>query len=163
MVTTVGFIRVRKRKLKPKFRWYKKDKGRYAGMYRQVKDKDAPTQSFSYDLVRAVRINGEPRHKFVLGFGSPVGRWYNDIVPFWVRAFGKMGRHGFTKEQQFQIADQLRRKDIPLPTVKECKAAKAKAIEWNAAYPDFASPPERYDVLIAFIRHSAKKERTRKK
>jgi hypothetical protein len=36
------------------------------------------------------------------------------------------------------MTDQLRRKGIPLPSVKECKAAKAKAIEWNEAYPDFA-------------------------
>jgi hypothetical protein len=149
MVTTVGFIRVRKRKLKPKFRW-SKGKDKWGGYYK-IWDKSGPT-SFSYDLVRAVRINGEPRHKFVLGFGSPVSRWTNSTEHFWVRAFNKMARHGFSKDQQFQIAEQLKRKGIPLPTVKECKAGKARKIEWNAAYPDFASPPETYDVLIAFIR-----------
>jgi hypothetical protein len=152
MVTTVGFIRVRKRKLTPKFRWHKNKRG----TYRKVRDKSAPTQSFSYDLVRAVRINGKPRHKFVLGFGSPVSGWYSSVERFWARAFGKMARHGFTKDQQFQIAEQLKRKGIPLPTVKECKKGKAEAIEWNEAYPDFASPPERYDAVIAFVRRRKK-------
>jgi hypothetical protein len=132
---TVGFIRVRKRKLKPD----------YLGRIRE---------SVSYDLVRAVRINGKPRHKFVLGFGSPVSRYYDSAVPFWGRVFARTAHHGFSKPQQFQIADQLRRKNIPLPTVKECKAAKAEAIEWNESYPDYASPPETFDVLIAFIRRA---------
>jgi hypothetical protein len=127
-------------------------------MYRKVRDKDAPTQSFSYDLVRAVRINGKPRHKFVLGFGSPVSRWYNSVEPFWLRAFARMARHGFSKAQQFEIAEQLKRKGIPLPSVKECKEGKAKQFEWNEAFPDFASPPETYDVLIAFIRRGRRKE-----
>jgi hypothetical protein len=35
------------------------------------------------------------------------------------------------------MTDQLRRKGIPLPSVKECKAAKAKAIEWNEAISRF--------------------------
>jgi hypothetical protein len=65
-----------------------------------------------------------------------------------------MARHGFTKDQQFQIADKLRRKGIPLPTVKECKAGKVERIEWNEAYPKFATPPETCDVLIAFIRRT---------
>jgi hypothetical protein len=148
VTTTVGFIRVRKRKLKPKYRWSKsKDK---FGCHYKIWDKSAPT-SLSYDLVRAVRINGQPRHKFVLGFGSPVSRWNESVVPFWGRVFQRTAKHGFTKDQQFAIADQLKRKGIPLPTVKECKAAKAKTIEWDAAYPDFASPPEAYDAVIAFV------------
>jgi hypothetical protein len=154
MVTTVGFIRVRKRKLKPKYRWYTPSRGRYAGISRKVEIPDSSVESVSYDLVRAVRINGKPRHKFVLGFGSPLSRWSNSTIGFWRRVLGRTESHGFTKDQQFQIADLLRRKGIPLPSVKECKAAKAKAIEWNEAYPDFASPPEEYDVLIAFIRRN---------
>ena len=89
-----------------------------------------------------------------LDFGSPVSRWHNFIVPFWARVFARTARHGFSKAQQFEVAEQLKRKGIPFPTVKECKAGKAKAIEWNEAYPDFASPPETYDALIAFVRRS---------
>ena len=81
-----------------------------------------------------------------------MSRWSKSVESFWFWAFAKMARHGFTKAQQFQIAEQLKRKGIPLPTVKECIMAKAKRIEWNAAYPDFASPPEPYDDVIAFVR-----------
>jgi hypothetical protein len=70
MVTTVGFIRVRKRKLKPKYRWHTPSRGRYAGISRKVEIPDSSVESVSYDLVRAVRINGKPRHKFVLGWFS---------------------------------------------------------------------------------------------
>jgi hypothetical protein len=158
LVTTVGFIRVRRRKLKPKYRWYTPPTGRYAGISRKVEIPDSSVESVSYDLVRAVRINGEPRHKFVLGFGSPVSRWWgNSTIHFWARVFRRMARHGFSKDQQFQIAEKLKRKGIPLPTVKECKAGKARAIEWNEAYPDFDSPPERFDVLIAFIRRGRRR------
>jgi hypothetical protein len=154
VVTTVGFIRVRKRKLKPKYRWYTPSTGRYAGISRKVQIPDSTVESVSYDLVRAVRINGEPRHKFVLGFGNFTSRWNKSVEPFWVRSFSKIERHGFTKDQRFEIAEKLKRKGIPLPTVKECKEAKAKQIEWNAAYPDFSTPPERHDEVIAFVRRS---------
>jgi hypothetical protein len=97
----------------------------------------------------------ESRVTNLFSAGSPVSRWSNSTIGFWRRVLGRTESHGFTKDQQFQIADLLRRKCIPLPSVKECKAAKAKAIEWNEAYPDFASPPEEYDVLIAFIRRNA--------
>jgi len=52
LVTTPGFIRVRKRRLQDSI-W------RRCARY-----------SMSFDLVRAERINGQPRHKFVLGLGS---------------------------------------------------------------------------------------------
>jgi hypothetical protein len=154
VVTTVGFIRVSKRKLKPKYRWSKgKDKW---GCHYKIWDKSAPV-SLSYDLVRAERINGEPRHKFVLGFGSPASasKYVGEprgVTLFWTRSFDRMGKHGLSKAQQFQIAEQLKRKGIPLPSVKECRAAKAKQIEWNAAYPDFSIAPERHDALIAFVK-----------
>jgi hypothetical protein len=142
LMATVGFIRVRKRKLKPKYRWSKgKDKW---GCHYKIWDKSAQT-AVSYDLVRAVRISGQPRHKFVLGFGSPVSRWYNSVEPFWARAFASMARHGLSKAQQFEIAEKLRRKRIPLPSVNECEQGD--------------------DVLIAFIRRgnpAARKERPRK-
>jgi hypothetical protein len=126
-------------------------------MYRKVRDKDAPTQSFSYDLVRAVRINGKPCHKFVLGFGSPVSRWSKSTIGFWTRVLARTEKHGFTKDQQFQIADQLRRKGIPLPSVKECKAAKAKTIEWNKseaakAEQDKSYPAARFTFFTRTVR-----------
>ena len=146
-MATVGFIRVRKRKLKPKYRWSKgKDKW---GCHYKIYSK--PTESVTYDLVRAVRINGQPRHKFILCFGSPVSRWYKSysagstIERFWARAFAGMAHLGFTEVQQFQIAEKLKRKGIPLPSVKECE--------------------EGNDTLIAFIRRdnpAAQKERPRK-
>jgi hypothetical protein len=53
------------------------------------------------------------------------------------------------------MTDQLRRKGIPLPSVKECKAAKAKAIEWNETYPDFAfsilSPGEKCESKKSMV------------
>jgi hypothetical protein len=145
---TVGFIRVRKRKLKPKYRWSKgKDKW---GCHYKIWDKRVP-ESVSYDLVRAVRINGQPRHKFVLSFGSPVSRWDNSTIGFWVRAFAGMARHGFTQDQQFQITEKLKRKGISLPTVKDSKAAKAESLEIQKANPGWPCSPERYDAVIAFV------------
>jgi hypothetical protein len=47
----VGFIRVRRRSLTPYW-------------------EHSATASASYDIVRAVRIDGKPRHVFVLGLGS---------------------------------------------------------------------------------------------
>jgi hypothetical protein len=115
-----------------------------------------------------VRIKGQPRHKFVLGFGPPVSRWDNSTVGFWRRVLSRTEKHGFTKDQQFQIVDQLRRKGIPLPTVKECKERNARAIEWNKSetakgkqdksYPAarFTVSLEPFDALIAFIRRRKK-------
>ena len=90
------------------------------------------TESGSYDLVRAVRINGQPRHKFVLGFGSPVGsRLGQSPIEFWMRVLRSTKGHGFTKAQQSQIIEQLKRKGIPLPTLEECKKRKAKSLEFK--------------------------------
>jgi hypothetical protein len=83
---------MRRRKLKPKYRWSKgKDKW---GCHYKIWDKSAPI-SLSYDLVRAVRINGEPRHKFVLGFGSPasISKYVHErrrVTLFWMHSFERM-------------------------------------------------------------------------
>ena len=61
----------------------------------------------SYDLVRAARINGKPRHKFILGFGSLTNQDLRFTAYFWAQSFYRMARHGFTKEQCFQIAEKL--------------------------------------------------------
>ena len=72
----LGFIRVRKRTLKP-HRWT-----------------GAARSSASFDLVKAIRVDGKPRHKFILGLGSqkhPVtGRL---AAEFLLRAIGRMRRH----------------------------------------------------------------------
>jgi len=160
MVTTVGFIRVRRRKLKPKYRWHTPSRGRYAGISRKVEIPDSSIESVSYDLVRAGRIGGEPRHKFVLGFGSPasVTKYVGDrrgVTLFWMHSFDRMEEHGFSKEQRFHIAEMLTCKGIPVPTVKECRKEKAKHIAWRAANPGWGTDREaQYDEVIAFVRHS---------
>lgn len=135
VTTTVGFIRVRKRRLKDKWRWRQNSKGNW----RKVRDKNAPTESRSYDLVRAVRINGEPRHKFVLGFGSPVSKYVSvrrGITLFWARSFYRMTRHGFSKDQRFHVAEKLKRKGIPLPTVKECREERRRILSGGRQIQD---------------------------
>jgi hypothetical protein len=95
---SVGFIRVRKRKLG------------YNG--------HRNTTSASYDLVRAVRVNGTPRHKFVLGLGSfkHGGEPYRHIGWFWSDVFDKMHRAGIGVERQHELADEMVRKGAPLIT-----------------------------------------------
>jgi hypothetical protein len=40
--------------------------------------------------MRAVRINGQPRHKFVLGLGSQKDYERRGTVNFWVRAMRRI-------------------------------------------------------------------------
>ena len=82
----LGFVRVRKRTLK----------GGHPSSRAWRRDADIATSAASFEVVRAVRVNGKPRHKFVLGLGS----WKNatranDLVAFWIRAVGNMKLHGF--------------------------------------------------------------------
>ena len=101
MVTT-GFIRVRRRKLKPKYEWYTPSRGMYAGISRKREIPNSAVEVLNYDLVRAVRINGQPRHKFVLGFGSPASASNGmgerrGITFFWMHSFDRMEEHGFPR------------------------------------------------------------------
>ena len=111
----IGFVRVRKRKLKgghPDWRLYRARHGMLASM------------AMSFDLVRAVRINGKPRHVFVLGLGSQKdhpNRGDRDLVHFWVRAISSMRRHKLTPEQRCWLAVELVRKGARLPTIKACR------------------------------------------
>jgi hypothetical protein len=109
----VGFIRVRKRKLKgghPQWRAYNARAGRLA------------TTSASFDLVRAVRINGKPRHEFLLGLGSQKDRDSdNEVVWFWVHAVRRMKRHDLTDQQRRRLAAEMVRKGARLPTVVQCR------------------------------------------
>src|SRR6266508_2633597 len=78
----VGFIRVRRRTLTPYW-------------------EHSATASASYDIVRAVRIDGKPRHVFVLGLGS-----LRDVETsgrrayFWQHAVERMVAHGLTARRQ---------------------------------------------------------------
>jgi hypothetical protein len=109
---TIGFVRVRKRKLKgghPDWRRYR--------AARSV----LTLSSASYDLVKAERVNGMPRHKFILGLGSLKERpRENDVIWFWARAFQSMRRHGLTKQQGHHVASALARKGVDRITPEHC-------------------------------------------
>jgi hypothetical protein len=103
-----GFIRVRKRKLNG------------GGPDRLPIYRKRALESVSFDLVRAVRVNGKPRHKFVLGLGSLKDERERDLMQFWVHAIGRMCRHGLKPAQRRRLADEMIRKGAPLPTAKQC-------------------------------------------
>jgi hypothetical protein len=94
-----GFIRIRKRALHPKWR-------------------GQATASMSFDLVRAERVNGKPRHKFVLGLGSQQSkpRYWSDNVNFWTKAILRMTRHGIPPAQRSRLIAEMVRKGARLPT-----------------------------------------------
>jgi hypothetical protein len=95
----IGFIRVRKRKLK--------------GVIADA--------SLSFDLVRAVRIDGKPGHEFVLGLGSQKNHERRCLVLFWACAINRMKRHGLTAPQRQRLAAEMIRKGARLPTVEQCR------------------------------------------
>lgn len=96
----LGFIRVRNRELKGAHR------DRYG---RPI------TSSASFDVIRAVRVDGRPTHLFVLGLGSqksidPHGRCW-----FWIRAIHRMIRYGLTECQRDRLLAEMVRKGARLP------------------------------------------------
>jgi hypothetical protein len=95
---TLGFIRVRKRRLKD------------------------GASSASYDLVRAERVGGKPQHKFVLGLGSlkDYDRCDYGVMWFWVKAVHRMKRHELDQNQRDHVAADMVRKGACLPTAKQC-------------------------------------------
>jgi hypothetical protein len=97
----LGFVRVRKRKLG--FNYH------------------GNTTSVSYDLVRAVRVNGVPRQKFILGLGSfkHGGEPRLHIGWFWSDVFDKMQLAGLNVEQQHKLADEMVRKGAPRITAAQ--------------------------------------------
>jgi hypothetical protein len=110
---SIGFIRVRKRKLKGGHRdWraYRAHQGILA------------TTSRSFDLVRAVRVDGKPRHEFILGLGSQkdfdrksADGW------FWARALSGMAQYGLDEHQRTHLINELVRKGARVPTPAECE------------------------------------------
>jgi hypothetical protein len=109
---TVGFIRVRRRQLKgghAEWREYRAQSGALA------------TSSKSYDLVRAVRINGKPRHEFILGLGSQKNVQRNGYGWFWVRVVQRMTKHGLSEYQRQRLFAEMIRKGAQLPTITQCE------------------------------------------
>jgi hypothetical protein len=108
LVTTPVFIRVRKRTLK----------GGHP-MWRS-----GPKASMSFDLVRGVRVNGKPRHQFVLGLGSQQAkpRYWNENVTFWTKAIRRMTKHGIPAPQRQRLLADMVRKGARLPSSDECEA-----------------------------------------
>jgi hypothetical protein len=101
----IGFIRVRKRKLKGAQR------ARYGGPI---------TSSASFDIVRAVRVDGRPTHQFVLGLGSQKSIDPHGPCRFWIRAIHQMIRHGLTESQRYRLMAEMVRKGARLPGFADC-------------------------------------------
>jgi hypothetical protein len=102
--------------------------------------------SASYDLVRAVRIDGKPRHKFVLSLGSlkderPL-RYKHSLTYFWIEAMARMKRHGLNEPERRQIADALVRKGVDLPSLEEC--------QWHKMVHRWSAEP--LDEIIGWLR-----------
>lgn len=110
------FVRVRKRKLKMK--WVH---GRRRNIcYRCKRFDNLPTVSASYDVVRAVRINGKPRQKFIAGLGSlqtPISTW--GLLWFWRDALAKI--QIFSERQRSSIFAGLIRKGVGTVTKADCQ------------------------------------------
>ena len=101
------FVRVRRRKLKG---------GHADSRYRRESRGILQTASASFDLVRAVRIDGKPRQKFLLGLGSlkfPIGE--RELAWFWWRALRSMISYGLSEERRAGVMLELERKGVPLP------------------------------------------------
>jgi hypothetical protein len=109
----IGFIRVRKRSLKG---------GHPVRRYRSGPGK-LQTGSMSFDLVRAMRVNGKPRHEFVLGLGSQKNvDWHNnEIIYFWARAVHRMTDHGLVERQRQRLIAEMVRKGARLPPRAQCE------------------------------------------
>jgi hypothetical protein len=108
----IGFIRVRKRKLKGGSRDWRDYRARNGTL---------ATTSASYDLVRAVRVNGKPRHEFVLGLGSQKDIELNSFAWFWTRAIRRMTKHGLAEDRRQRLIAEMVRKGARLPTIAQCE------------------------------------------
>ena len=76
----------------------------------------------SFDLVKAVRIDGKPRHKFVLGLGSQkdgvTGRMAAHML---LIAIARMKAHGLNEAQRRALLAELIRKGARRPTVADAE------------------------------------------
>jgi hypothetical protein len=68
--------------------------------------------------VKAVRVDGKPRHKFVLSFGSQKDTDRDiHLCWFWAHATHRMIRHGLTRAQRQRLIAELIRKGARVPPV----------------------------------------------
>jgi hypothetical protein len=74
----------------------------------------------SFDLVKAVRVDGKPRNKFVLGLGSQkdgvTGRIAAHLL---LIAISRMKRHGLNETQRRLLLSEMIRKGARRPTITE--------------------------------------------
>jgi hypothetical protein len=137
---TSFFVRVRRRKLK--------------GRNRRFHSKPLVSESASYDLVRAVRVDGKPRQKFILGLGSlktPIPDGWS-LAQFWRRALRKMRHRGLSEQQRRRVIAAMIRKGVPKLSKAQCKKFAAGSAGWvspddfadlfGAASPDIAEAAE---------------------
>jgi hypothetical protein len=114
------FIRKRKRKLKGGHRDWRH--------YRSARG-ILVTESASYDVVKAVRINGKPRQKFILGLGSlktpQVGTCcgVHPLIWFWHHAIRRMREHGFDEVTRLRLIEAVARGGVPRPDRTKCEEA----------------------------------------
>ena len=118
---TIGFIRTRQRKIKGGPRHLLKYRARNGIL---------ATKSTSFDLVRAVRVNGKLRHQFVLGLGSQKDFERFCTESFWRKAIYRLNKHGLNKDQRKRLLIQMVRKGAKLPTIEECER------RWRPPYDD---------------------------
>ena len=77
----------------------------------------------SFDVVRAARVNGKPRHQFVFGIGSIKNRMEKrDLAWFWLQALWRMKRAGLDAEQRRALADEMRRKGATALTADQWRS-----------------------------------------
>jgi hypothetical protein len=111
----VGFIRARKRKLKGGHRDWRAYRARTGTL---------ASTSTSFDLVKAVRVDGKPRHEFVLGLGSQKDverHGGHDLCWFWAHAVHRMIKHGLAEDQRDRLLSEMVRKGARFPTIAECE------------------------------------------
>jgi hypothetical protein len=128
------FVRVRRRQLKG------------GHPHRRPYRERLITESASYDVVRAVRIDGKPRQKFIVGLGSlktPIpesGGW--SLARFWHRALRKMRRRGLSEQQRRHVIAAMIRKGVPKLTKAQCK-------KFAAGWPGQVSPDDFAELRVA--------------
>jgi hypothetical protein len=113
---TIGFIRVRRRPL------YSRDPRKHFGR--------------SFDIVRAVRIDGQPTHEFVLGLGSlnetrPAAF---DVCDFWLGALDRMKRHGLSPNKRRKFVEAMVTKGVQRPTITQIRNYQTQIRDTAAMY-----------------------------
>jgi hypothetical protein len=132
------FVRVRKRKLKGA-----------DGDWRAYARGPVPTSAMSFDLVRAVRVDGKPRHKVLLGLGSQkdVEHRHRSQAVFWYAAFRAMEWHGLDIEQRRRVAEEMIRKGARRPSADHCETY--SMVNALPGFPDAPTHPEHKPELLA--------------